>query len=97
VAYPELFSCIAPLSGSIKLSEAALRALADMPVWAFVGSTDNTVDPASSSRLIERLRLTNPEAKITVFAEAGHFVVPGLTYLDKSVDLISWLISHSRY
>ena len=48
MAYPELFSCIAPLSGSIKLSEAALRALADMPVWAFVGSTDNTVDPASS-------------------------------------------------
>jgi poly(3-hydroxybutyrate) depolymerase len=96
VAYPDLFSCIAPLSGSVRLSEAAVRALADTPVWAFVGSADSIVDPLPSVRFIERLRLTNPEARITVLDRAGHFVLPRLVYLDRSVDLISWLISQSK-
>ena len=79
---PGLFSCIAPLGGSIKMTEANINALAELPIWAFVGSNDTIVDPTSSVRFIKRLKTKNNNAKVTIFDGATHFDVPRLTYLN---------------
>lgn len=96
VSYPELFSSIAPLSGSIKMTETNINALSNIPVWAFVGSNDTIVDPNASVRFIESLKMKKSNAKITIFDGATHFDVPQLTYLDKKLNLIDWLLSNSK-
>ncbi|MDO4571775.1 MAG: dienelactone hydrolase family protein [Clostridia bacterium] len=93
---PSLFSCIAPLSGSVRSTEKNREALKDLPVWAFVGSADTIVDPQASIRFIEELDRLGADASLTVWEGASHFDVPRLTYLDESTDIIGWLLSHSR-
>ena len=92
VAFPDLFSCVAPMSGSIRLSEANLQALKNMPVWAFVGSDDQIVLPESSVRFIEELRRRNAGAGITVVNGADHFAIPEV-YLSQEYDLVTWILT----
>lgn len=96
LAYPELFSCIAPLSGSIKINRDNITTLSSLPVWAFVGSDDTIVEPTSSINIVDILNTKGSDAQVTVFDGATHFDVPQLTYLDKNIDLINWLLSHSK-
>lgn len=96
LSYPGLFSCIAPLSGSIRMTQTNVDTLAKIPVWAFVGSKDTIVDPSSSVLFVESLAIRNSNAKITILDGANHFEVPQLTYLDENINLIDWLISNSK-
>lgn len=96
LAYPDLFSCIAPLSGSIRINRDNINILSTLPVWAFVGSDDTIVEPTSSINIIEILNQKGSNAQVTVFDGATHFDVPQLTYLDENINLVSWLISHSK-
>ena len=91
--YPELFSCIAPMSGSIDNTYENANKLLNMPIWAFVGNNDSIVDPSYSTEFISTLRANNNNsARITIFGDAGHADVPRLAYLDSSIGLINWLI-----
>ena len=94
LAYPNLFSCIAPMSGSITLNDANINKLKDISVWAFVGSADTIVDPSSSINFINGLKQVNSNVELTIFDGAGHFGVPELGY--KSTDVVSWLINKTR-
>lgn len=96
VSLPDLFSGIAPLSGSIKMSESKINVLSKLPVWAFVGSNDTIVDPSSSELFIKRLKTINKNTKITIFDGATHFDVPQLTYIDTNLNLVQWLISNTK-
>ena len=89
------FACIAPMSGSVKLSDANIKALAKTKIWAFVGSNDKIVDPASSIEAVDALEKINAEAKITVLEGATHFDVPSLAY--KNEELISWLVNCGNF
>ena len=93
--YPGTFSCVAPMSGSVTLSQQNIAKLKNIPVWAFVGSADTIVPPESSQRFIAALETSGGNAKITVIDGADHFAVPAV-YLDKSIDVIGWLINQSR-
>ena len=93
---PDLFSAVAPLSGSVALTDENLDKLKGLPAWAFVGSEDTIVDPQSSIDLITALAETNPNAKLTVLDGADHFAVPSLSYLSDETDLVGWLISQKR-
>lgn len=94
--YPELFSCVAPLSGSVTESEENVESLKNMPVWAFVGSADTVVTPNSSKQFIYELKKVDQYASITELEGAGHFDVPGLVYLSEEYNLADWLISKSK-
>ena len=94
VAYPEIFSCIAPMSGSIIISNTTINSLSNMPIWAFVGSKDTIVSPKSSIQFIQKLSMYNANANITVFDGATHFDVPELAYLGH--DIVTWLISQEK-
>ena len=89
-AYPERFSAIAPLSGSVTPGPAALENLAALPIWAVVGAKDTIVPPESSERLIDALSKINPDCRCTVLPDADHFAVPQV-YLDEELGLLGWL------
>lgn len=93
LAYADVFSAVAPLSGSVTLSDANIEKLKDMPVFAVVGSDDTIVDPQSSKDFITELAKVNSNATIVELDGADHFEVPSMTYLSSDFDLIEWLIS----
>ena len=92
LAYPEMFSAVAPLSGSIKLSDRSLKKLKEIAVWAIVGDADRIVPPDSSIEFIEELEKINEDARLTVLSGCDHFNVPRV-YLDSELDVIGWLIA----
>lgn len=90
------FSCVAPLSGSVRDSREMRAALADLPVWAIAGAQDDVVDPAAARDFLAALRAVNPDARYTEVEDAGHFDLPARAYLDGEVGLVRWLLSHER-
>lgn len=95
-ALPGRFSCVAPLSGSVRDSREMRAALADLPVWAIAGAQDDVVDPAAARDFLAALRAVNPDARYTEVEEAGHFDLPARACLDGEVGLVRWLLSHER-
>lgn len=91
IAKPGLFRKIAPMSGSVKLSEQNIKALSKLPVWAFVGNQDTIVSPETSTEMVEALQRVGADATVTVLEGCGHTQVPSRAYLDEQV--ITWLIS----
>ena len=96
LAYPDTFSAVAPLSGSVKLSDDNINKLKDMSVWAIVGTEDTIVDPQSSINFIAELAKVNENAGLTELEGADHFSVPNLSYLSGEFDLIEWLITQTK-
>lgn len=95
-ALPGRFSCVAPLSGSVRDSREMRAALADLPVWAIAGAQDDVVDPAAARDFLAALRAVNPDARYTEVEDAGHFDLPARAYLDEEIGLVRWLLSHER-
>lgn len=94
---PDLFSAAAPLSGSVRMTAGQnLQKLADLPIWAFAGTADTIVSPASSEQFVELLKQENAAAKITLLEGDTHFDVPTSVYLDQKLDLLGWLIKQER-
>lgn len=90
--YPSLFARIAPLSGSIRVTDENVNALKDLSVWAFAGSLDTIVPPESSEEMVNKLKNIGGKARITILDGADHFSVPSLTYLDTDIHLVCWLL-----
>ena len=87
-ALPERFSCVAPLSGSVRDTREMRAALADLPVWAIAGAQDDVVDPAAARDFLAALRAVNPDARYTEVEDAGHFDLPARAYLDEEIGLV---------
>ena len=94
LAEPQLFSCVVPVSGRVTTSTANVNKLKDMPVWAFVGTADDSVDPQLSIDFIAALEKVNAAAKITCFEGAAHLQVPARCYTE--TDVLYWMIAQSR-
>ena len=90
--HPDVFSRIAPMSGSIKTAPETLSALSDMPIWTFVGDADKVVKPASTEQFIAALQEQNANAKLTVFADTDHVGVLQTAWLEDGAALIDWMI-----
>ena len=90
--HPDVFSRIAPMSGSIQTTAETLSALSDMPIWTFVGDADKVVKPESTEQFIAALQEQNANAKLTVFADTDHVGVLQTAWLENGAALIDWLI-----
>lgn len=95
-ALPGHFSCVAPLSGSVRDTREMRAALADLPVWAIAGAQDDVVDPAAARDFLAALRAVNPDARYTEVEDAGHFDLPARAFLDGEIGLVRWPLSHER-
>ena len=96
LAYPDTFSAVAPLSGSVNLTNANIEKLKNVSVWAVVGTEDKIVEPQTSIDFIAELAKINSEAKLTELNGADHFEVPSMSYLSNDFDLIEWLIQQTK-
>ena len=91
--FPKLFTKIAPLSGSIKLTDENLATLSQSDIWAVVGSEDKIVDPQSSIDFIEALNKSGNNSRVSVIDGYTHFDVPNV-YLDDNFGLTKWLLEY---
>jgi predicted peptidase len=88
---PERFAAIIPICGG---GEPLLtRVLRKMPVWAFHGGKDPVVPVKRSQDLIDALKKTNDEAKLTIYPEALHDSWSA-TY--DNPEIYEWLLKHKR-
>ena len=91
IAKPWIFRKIAPMSGSVRMTEQNIEALSKLSVWACVGNLDTIVSPDASIEMVEALQRAGAEATITVLNDCDHSQVPSRAYLGEQV--IAWLIS----
>ena len=66
--------------------------LKEIPVRAFVGSADTVIKPSSSKEMVYALKKAGGTAELQVFQDADHVSVPSLTWRDKTINLVNWLI-----
>ena len=89
MAYPDLFAAIAPCCGGGMAWNAGVLT---MPVWAFHGELDREVSPIQTIEMVERLKLTNPNVRCTVYESVGHDSWSRAF----SEELLQWFFSHRK-
>ena len=92
LAYPDVFSRIAPMSGGVKTTADTLKILESMPIWAFVGENDVVVKPESTEMFIGSVSRQNLDARVTVFEDTDHVGVLQRAWLENGAELLDWLL-----
>lgn len=72
--FPELFSCIAPLSGSVSIIEVNINKLKNIPISAYVGSLDKIVPPTSTIQIITALKKVGAKADVVIL-DGAHILM----------------------
>lgn len=86
---PDMFAAIAPCCGGGMPWNAAVLT---MPVWAFHGDSDDVVSPRESIEMIEALKKTNPNVKLTIYEGVYH----DSWVKAFSEELLLWLLSKKK-
>jgi predicted peptidase len=89
-AFPRTFAAIAPICGMIDLPE--VPRLTGIPIWAFHGAQDVNVPVAESRKMIDTLRKSGSDARLTVYPDLAHDCWT-MTYRDSRLYL--WFLDHS--
>jgi predicted peptidase len=89
MAYPDLFTAIAPCCGGGMAWNAGVLT---MPVWAFHGADDTVVSPYQTREMANALQGQNPHFRCTIYDGVGH------DSWNKafSEDLLRWFFSHRK-
>ncbi len=87
---PDRFAAIAPVCGGG--NPLTISKIGKMPVWAFHGAKDFVVPVAESERLINKLKIVNPDVKFTIYPEAGH---DAWTETYNNPELYEWFLNQS--
>ena len=69
MAYPDLFTAIAPCCGGGMAWNAGVLT---MPIWAFHGLEDPVVSPRHTIEMVEALKPVNPHLKYDLYEGVGH-------------------------
>ncbi len=89
--HPDLFAAIAPICGWG--SEEMAKKLTRMPVWAFHGDADTTVQPDRSREMAKWVEEAGGSCKLTIYPGVGHNSWDK-AYRDE--DLPGWFVQHQR-
>jgi predicted peptidase len=89
-AFPRTFAAIAPICGMSDLPE--VPRLTGIPIWAFHGAQDVNVPVAESRKMIDTLRKSGSDARLTVYPDLAHDCWT-MTYRDSRLYL--WFLDHS--
>jgi predicted peptidase len=88
--YPDRFAAIAPICGGGEPFFG--RKLKDTPVWAFHGAKDSVVPLKKSQDMVNSIKRSGGNAKLTVYPEAGH---DSWTKTYDNPQLYKWLLKHT--
>jgi predicted peptidase len=89
-AFPHTFAAIAPICGMSDLPEVSR--LTGIPIWAFHGARDENVPVTESRKMIDTLRKSGADARLTVYPDLAHDCWT-MTYRDSRLYL--WFLDHS--
>lgn len=89
--YPDLFAAAVPLCGGG--DSRRVLAARNVAVWAFHGTTDQTVPVARSRELVEALRRVSSSVRYTEYPDVGHDV---WTRAFAEADLAEWLFAQRK-
>ncbi|MBO5746476.1 MAG: dienelactone hydrolase family protein [Clostridia bacterium] len=89
MAYPNLFAAAAPCcGGGMAWNSGVLK----MPIWAFHGLDDTTVDPFHTKEMASRLEGKNPNFKCTLYEGVAH----NSWKYAFSEELLEWLLQQHK-
>jgi len=89
-AFPGTFAAIAPVCGMSDLPD--VPRLTGTPIWAFHGAQDVNVPVSESRKMIDTLRKSGANARLTVYPDLAHDCWT-MTYQDSRLYL--WFLDHS--
>ena len=89
--YPHWFAAIAPICGGGDVLR--VRAIKDIPVWAFHGMRDNVIPIERSLELVRALEKVDGNIKFTVYPEANH---NSWSQTYNNPELWEWFLEHER-
>lgn len=85
----ERFAALAPVCGEGITWHGS--SLAKMPIWAFHGDIDETVNPHESLEMVSRINKRGGNAKLTLLTGVKH---NAWTYAYSGSDLVEWFLTH---
>ncbi len=91
IAEPERFAAVAPVCGANR-PYMAYR-LKDVPVWAFHGAKDKVVPLRKSKEMVNAIRKSGGDAKLTIYPDAGH---DAWTETYSNQGLYDWFLEHRK-
>ena len=89
-AFPGTFAAIAPICGLSDLPD--VPRLTGIPIWVFHGARDINVPVTESRKMIDTLRKSGTDARLTVYPDLAHDCWT-ITYRDSRLYL--WFLDHS--
>ena len=89
---PRAFAAIAPIAGGGNDDWA--DKLKHVPVWAFHGANDQAVALAEEERMVNAVKKSGGDAKLTIYPDTGHNAWDK-AYRDPA--LFEWFLSHQRH
>ena len=88
---PNRFAAAAPICGG---GEPILAwRMREVPIWAFHGAKDSVVPLKRSEEMVEAVRKTGNDAKLTIYPEAEH---DSWTEAYNNPELYEWFLQHKR-
>lgn len=94
--YPSLFAAIVPICGGttpfVGFPER-IKALKDVPVWAFHGAKDEVVPIQGSQELVDVLKAHQGNVKFTVYPDTNH---DSWTQTYENSELYQWLLQQKN-
>jgi predicted peptidase len=89
--YPDRFAAAAPIcGGGTRIMAFGLK---DVPIWAFHGAKDRVVPLRESEDMVEAIKASGGNAKLTIYPEAGH---DSWTETYNNQKLYDWFLKHKR-
>ena len=86
---PERLAAIAPICGWGNF--VAPRTYGDLPIWAFHGDADDTVNPYFSEQMVHLINESGGNATLTMYTGVNH---DSWTQTYENPELYNWLLSH---
>lgn len=97
-AYPEIPAAIVPIAGAGPNASACT--MKDVPVWAFHGDADGTVNYSGSTSMVAALNACSPAPgvmpKLTIYPGVGHDSWTRTYDGSAGHDIYSWLLNYHR-
>jgi predicted peptidase len=90
-AYPKTFAAAIPLCGGGDEKQAAN--LKHVPIWAFHGAKDESVNVERSRRMIAAVRQAGGQPKYTEYPEEGHTIWEKVF---REPDLLPWVFAQKK-
>jgi poly(3-hydroxybutyrate) depolymerase len=90
--YPDYFAAAAPICG--RTDPTTAPAMVDIPIWAFHGRLDRTIEPQHSIDIVNAIVAAGGKnARLTIYEDIGHEV---WWTVFKRPDIYDWFLTHKK-